>query len=153
MASCGSVVSRSIRKVQVAEVLRSAINRAQGASSISVRDIDDLALMHNVRPSLTIGAVEVIGGIAGTALKYAPASVSSFVGAVVDEAVQLQFNDSIRDLSGNSADEGRDDEIRSTLKFHRDFSSVESVPSTSRGRLYQASVGGLSSALNLTERL
>ena len=149
MTGC-SAAARHLRKAQAAEIFRSAFGRSQGRSSISVQDLDELVSARRVRPSLTVGAAEVSGMVLGTLSKYLPTGVSGFVTSAVDEAVKVQFNDSIRELSVAPSE---DSELKETLKYHRDFQVQDNAPDYSNSRYHQASIGALSQLLALAEKI
>ena len=149
MSGC-SATARHLRKAQAAEVFRSAFGRSQGRSSISVLDLDELVAARRVRPSLSVGAAEVSGLVLGSLSRHLPAGVSGFVTSAVDEAVKMQFNDSIRELSAAPSE---DLELKEALKYHRDFQVQESSPDYSNSRYHQAAIGALSQLLVLAERL
>jgi demethoxyubiquinone hydroxylase (CLK1/Coq7/Cat5 family) len=148
--SC-SGASRYLRKVHAAEIFRSSFSKAQGGvSSISAKDLDDLVHSHQVRPSLTVGAAEISGSLLGATCRIIPHNLSRFIVGVVDEAVQIQFNDSIRDLGSYP-----DEEIKEAFKFHRDFNIVEKDDGNSqqRGNMHHAALGAVIAVLNVAERI
>ena len=149
MTGC-SATARHLRKAHAAEIFRSAYGRSQGLSSISVQDLDELVSSRKIRPSLVVGVAEVSGHLLGGLSKLLPSQVSGFVTSAIDEAVKVQFNDSIRDLSTEVSEDG---ELKETLKYHRDFQVQETRPEHADSRYHQADIGALSQLLVLAERL
>ena len=121
-----STVKTHLRQAQSIELFRSKFCPTIGSNaSISVGDIDDLVKANNVRPSSLMAGVEILGVATGLAYKLTPSPVKSYIVKGVNDAVNYQFNNSIRELqvedSSNSAAEGHlKADVKDTLKFHRD---------------------------------
>lgn len=144
-----SGIGKHIRKAHAAEIFRSAFSRSQGANSLSTNDLDDLVKQYKVRPSLMVGAAETVGSLVGASCRYMPSSLANFVTSAVDEAVQISFNDSLREVTVE------DEEVKEAFKFHRDLSAAsEKVHiSGTLGQAQTALVGALGVVINVAEKL
>jgi len=111
-----------LRKAQATEIFRSSYYdySKSNNNSISVSDLDDLVSDLRVRPSILIPSYELLGKSIGLLSKLAPKSFSKVIDEIIEEATTQQFNDSLRSLVGTDAN----DDIKITLKIHRDFNNT-----------------------------
>ena len=111
-----------LRKAQATEIFRSSYYdySKSNSNTISVRDLDDLVSDLRVRPSILIPSYELLGKSIGLLSKLAPKSFSKVIDEIIEEATTQQFNDSLRSLVGTDAN----DDIKITLKIHRDFNNT-----------------------------
>lgn len=134
-----------LRRAHAAETFRAVFARASGGHSVSTLDLEELMMQNRVRPSAmlglyTLGACAL--GIVDRGMKIAGAS--QCVSATIEDAVQQQFNDSIRDMQGMEADE----DTKEALKFHRDVvSSSTSSSSATAGEQPFSDAGPISGSM------
>lgn len=117
-----------LRRAHAAEAFRATFAKISGGHSVSTLDLEELMMQNRVRPSAllglyTLGACAL--GVLDRGLKLA--GTTDCVSKVVEDAVQQQFNDSIRDMQKMEEDE----ETKETLKFHRDVMSSSSPSASS----------------------
>lgn len=135
-----SEVASIIRSAQAVESFRANFYKSSQADiNISLNDIDHMINSGKVRPSLLLGVYEGLGYAAGSIVRLSPINrydISRFVTEVIDDASTQQMNDSIRFLSSQESSSSLDDQfavndVKETLKFHRDIrSSADSSTST-----------------------
>jgi len=88
--------------------------------SVSTVDLDDLIHQNRVRPSLLVGVLDCAGRATGFATSFLPSAGIEIVDRVVDECSVQEFNDGMRSVHGVPQNE----DIKETLKFHRDISAT-----------------------------
>jgi len=144
-------VGAHIRRAQAVEVFRAEFFRhapkgsvGDGLSvSVSASDLDDLVVATRVRPSLFVGPFEAAGKVLGFASSLAPSSCASLIGQVVDDVAKQSFNDSIRELQQQP---NVSEDVKETLKYHRDLRSSSSSSSSSSSDDAPAAAAASSSA-------
>jgi demethoxyubiquinone hydroxylase (CLK1/Coq7/Cat5 family) len=133
--SISNDVRKHIRKAQATEIFRSKLFYVSNSNTtISVNDLDDLIKLHKIRPSLLVGALEMTASTLGVAVRLSPQPIRQSVLAAVQEASARHFNDSIRDITSSiDAQENEliTDEIKESLKYHRDADVIPNQSETS----------------------
>lgn len=118
----------ALRAAQATESFRSAFLRTSGSnSSISQDDINYLVADRRIRPSLLLNVYSGAGAIVGICSKATQIVLGKEIERIVETASKTQFNDCIRNLQEAS---NNDEEIKETLKYHRDvFSAADTTES------------------------
>mmetsp|Transcript_20167 Transcript_20167/g.20268 ORF Transcript_20167/g.20268 Transcript_20167/m.20268 type:complete len:159 (+) Transcript_20167:266-742(+) len=110
-----------IRRAQAAEYFRSTYAKSANSTvQISESDLNELVSSRFLRPSVLIDFWGVLGTAVGTASRFAPQPINKTIEKIVDDAVQQQFNDSIRDMHQLNNDV-IDIDVKETIKFHREL--------------------------------
>lgn len=133
-----------LRRAHAAETFRAAFARASGGHSVSTLDLEELMMQNRVRPSALLGLYAIGAcalGIVDRGMRIAGAS--RCVSATIEDAVQQQFNDSIRDMQGMDADE----DTKEALKFHRDVVSSSSSSASTAGEEPFSGAGPISGSM------
>jgi len=94
---------------------------------MQVQDLDDVVRESRSRPSALLPVYGLVGSALGSLALAIPQSYSSALTKVVHDVAEQSLNDSIRDLA-SVADCG--DDVRETLKYHRDLRSSIAEPSS-----------------------
>lgn len=148
-----------VRSAHCTEVFRSEFYKARRSDvTISPRDLDEIIVDFKVRPSILVGMMEVAGYGLGTVARITPLSCSTIITKIVEDAASQQFNDSIRDLSTADDYDNSNDEVKETLKYHRDLnvkhgnsaSSDASIPKSASESVFAISAV-LAATLSLTK--
>ena len=112
-----------MRRAQAVELLRSEYLRASGsATTMSLDDLDDMVRFTNSRPSVLIDVFGLAGLALGHMSKVSPQICSSLLTGIVHDVAEQSLNDSIREMTATPSNE----DVRETLKYHRDFRSSSS---------------------------
>jgi demethoxyubiquinone hydroxylase (CLK1/Coq7/Cat5 family) len=94
---------------------------------MSLDDLDDMVRETNSRPSFLLTAFGVAGFALGNVAKVSPQICSSLLTGIVHDVAEQSLNDSIREMTATPSNE----DVRETLKYHRDFRSSSSSSSFS----------------------
>ena len=144
----------ALRSTQAAEVFRSNYAKMAGSDvTIQTTALDHLVGETQTRPSVLIDVYGVVGGVLGMITRGAPRELKNAVSGSVDEAVRRSLNDDIRDM-----DKNEEEEVKETLKFHRDITlheegGGETDTSTYLGRAKEATTLALHNALRLSRKI
>ena len=149
-----------LRQAQSIELFRSQFYRTSNSDvTISVNDIDDLIKHSQVRPSLLITPFECLGATIGTVYRFSPTPIKTYIANGLNLAVSNQFNNNIRDLQDDTQDTEHafnsispsasdfSNEVKETLKYHRDVSVDSNHADTSDASSTASSI--LSSTTNI----
>ena len=133
VCTSASASAHHIRRAQAVEVLRSEFLLASRAGmTMQVQDLDDVVRESRIRPSALLPVYGLVGSALGSLALAIPQSYSSALTKVVHDVAEQSLNDSIRDLA-SVADCG--DDVRETLKYHRDLRSSVAEPSSNAAGL------------------
>lgn len=119
-------IQSHVRKSHAVEIFRSQfLKTSQSTQSISVNDLDDLVKFHRIRPSLLLPVIQALGMGLGLASRFTPAQ--AILISAVNSTTEQHLNDSIRALKGGDDEQ---EDIKETLKYHRDAFQTEESPDT-----------------------
>ena len=157
-SSNNEVIAPYVRSAHCTEVFRSEFYKARRSDvTISPRDLDEIIVDFKVRPSILVGMMEVAGYGLGTMARITPVPCSTIITKIVEDAASQQFNDSIRDLSAADAHDDTNDDVKETIKYHRDLNvkhgnsnSSDAIPTSATEAVFAIS-SALSATLNLTK--
>ena len=152
------LIAPYVRSAHCTEVFRSEFYKARRSDvTISPRDLDEIIVDFKVRPSILVGMMEVAGYGLGTVARITPLSCSAIITKIVEDAASQQFNDSIRDLSASDEYDNSNDEVKETLKYHRDLNvkqgsstSADTIPKSAAEAVFAISAA-LAATLSMTK--
>ena len=119
-----------LRRAQAVELLRSNyLASSRSPMTMTITDLDDMVAETGARPSLLLNGYGLFGSLLGQAARVAPAAMAEALTAVVNDVAEQSLNDSIREMStdvptsssGGSSSSSSSDDVRETLKYHRDL--------------------------------
>jgi hypothetical protein len=128
----------AIRNAQATEIFRASyLSFSKSSVRVSTSDLDDLLTHQRVRPSVLLPLLQFSGLSLGIMSRALPTKCSETLNSVIHESTIQQFNDTIRDLSSStsassekpsgfhfdSADDPSSEEIKDTMKYHRDIAT------------------------------
>ena len=157
--SNNEIIAPYVRSAHCTEVFRSEFYKARRSDvTISPRDLDEIIVDFKVRPSILVGMMEAAGYGLGTVARITPISCSTIITKIVEDAASQQFNDSIRDLSTVDEHDDTNDDVKETLKYHRDLNvkhgtstSPDQIPKSATEAVFAISAA-LSATLSLTKK-
>jgi len=116
-----SFISEKLRNAQASEIFRSNYYQSKNSDSfIPVNDLDQLIVQERVRPSILLDIYAITGHGLGLISRFSPKTCETMLTSIIDESTTQQFNDSIRSMQSH---EVINNDIKETLKYHRDLNS------------------------------
>lgn len=118
-----------LRRAQAVELMRASyLSAAKSPMTMQIEDLDDMIRETNSRPSLLIFGYGVLGDVLGKVSSISPKACSAILTSIVNEVAEQSLNDSIREMQ-SSPTSNMSEDVRETLKYHRDFRGSMSADS------------------------